>query len=102
MAIFYLAISLYLLGIVIYAFVIRPYAELLPIERIQRGYLLWNENWDINHRARGYYHVLGLYRYWWQALQFKYLIKSTNRKTRDLQQLDPHRFYEARKSGHLF
>lgn len=103
MTAFYIALTTWMGAVASWAFFFQPYAELRPIDRIERGYLRWNENWDINHRRRTYYHLIGLWRYWFKPLRSdKGRLFRTRRAMRDHEQLDPHKYHIIKNKGQLF
>lgn len=98
-----ISISLWLVAVILWAFLIEPYKQMKPIDRIKQGFLLWNENFHFNrNRLRLDIHFVGLFRYWVSGpVGFKDQTKRANRVLRDLEQIDPHAFHLAKKAGKL-
>jgi len=103
MSAFYLSLAVWFALVVAWAFLVEPYKQLKPVERIQRGYLLWNENFTCNqNRSRLDIHLRGLIRYWITGpANFEKKLRKANIRLRNLEQIDPHRFYLTKKNGKL-
>jgi hypothetical protein len=115
-------IVLWLLIVIVHALIrvyIYPlYVDLKPVERVQKGYLTWTENFTYNHtyfehssgpnlrtdRFRIHYridiHIKGLYRaIFKKPLNFEKELKKVNKKLTDLNGIDHRKFFDCKKKG---
>ena len=93
------------------------YFDLKPRERVERGYLTWNENFKYQHSklvtgstnlldAEAFHYRLdiqfkGLYRALFGALDFKKELRKLNNHIKDVQAIDPHQYYIKKKEGKI-
>lgn len=94
------------------------YFNLLPREKVERHYLTWDECFTYNHsviifengsnlKLREFIHYridilyLGLFRALFRKLNFERKLKKLNRDIRDLNAMNPSKFYKCKKHGKI-
>lgn len=99
---FYIGLALYFSIIVFYTFIIVPYKEMPVLEKIEWGYVTWNENFDYNHHNKFWIPFIGLTRFWIiGGFNKKKKLTKINRLLRDLEQRNPHAYFLLKKNGKI-
>lgn len=96
-------VFLWIFIVVVHAISIMPYRELSALEKIQKGYLLWSENfaWQRN-KLRVDIQLRGFVRYQFHGSPNRNKLRDkVNQSLRNLEQFDPHKYYLDKKQGRI-